>query len=193
MNLPETACVSVQAPSPMPFDLGGFHWGDDLQFDSSTGEMDVDNGFKRSSRMLLENVIREGLMGECGYRAREILIFGFGQGAMVGLQTAAEMGEDELGGVISIGGILPSSLPLSALDRKSRTPIIVCKGSRGSAVTDSAIAKLKDIFEFVEIKEWKKAGDGMPNNAGEMLPIMQFFARRLRSMRGVPAGSVELT
>ena len=193
LSLPETACISVQAPNPLPFDLGGFHWGDDLIFDQNTGDMDTDTGFKKSTKLILQDIIREGLMSKCGYKAREIMIFGFGQGGMVGLQAAAELEDDELGGVISIGGILSLSLPLKALEKKNKTPILICKGSRGSAVTDSASTRLKDTFEFVEIKEWKKNGDGMPSNREEMLPIMQFFARRLRSTRGIPAGSVELS
>lgn len=193
LSLPETACIALQAPNPLPFELGGFHWGDDLIFDQSTGEMDLDTGFKISIRILVDGIIRGALISKCGYKAREIMIFGFAQGGMVGLQAAAEFEGEELGGVISIGGVLSLSLPLKALDKKSKTPILVCKGSRGSAVTDSAKSKLKDAFNFVEIKEWKKTGDGMPSNREEMLPIMQFFARRLRSTRGVPAGSVELT
>lgn len=193
LSLPETACIAVQAPKPLPFDLGGFHWGDDMIFDENTGEMDIDTGFKASTRMLLGDVIREGLISKCGYKPREIIIFGFGQGGMVGLQVAAELKGEELGGVVSIGGVVSLSLSLGALRKKSRTPVLVCKGSRGSVVTSGAISKLKDAFEFVEIKEWNKKGDGMPSNREEMLPIMQFFARRLRSTRGVPAGSVELT
>lgn len=164
-----------------------------MVFDQNTGEMDVDTGFRVSTRLLLDVVIREGLIGKCGYKAREILIFGFAQGGMVGLQAAAEFGDDELGGIISIGGFLSLSVPLKAFEKKCKTPVLVCKASRGSAVTDSAVAKLKDVFEYAEIKEWKRIGDGMPSNREEMLPIMQFFARRLRSTRGVPTGSVELT
>ncbi|KAH9882645.1 hypothetical protein J1614_000881 [Plenodomus biglobosus] len=193
LNLPETACIAVQAPAPLPFDLGGFHWGDDMVFDQNTGEMDVDTGFKASMRLVLGSVIREGLMKNCGYTAREIIIFGFAQGGMVGLQTAAELEGEELGGVISVGGGLPLSLSLKAQERKSKTPVLVCKASRNSAVTDSAVSKIKGVFDYVEIKEWARKGDGMPSNREEMMPIMQFFARRLRSMRGVPAGSVELT
>jgi predicted esterase len=155
--------------------------------------MDVDTGFKISTRIILDGIIRGALISKCGYKGREIMIFGFAQGGMVGLQAAAEFEGEELGGVISVGGVLPLSLPLKALDKKSKTPILVCKGSRGSAVSDSAVSKFKDAFEFVEVKEWKKTGDGMPSNREEMLPIMQFFARRLRSTKGVPAGSVELT
>jgi predicted esterase len=190
LNLPETACIAVQAPSPLPFDLGGAHWGDDMVFDQNTGEMDMDTGFTKSTRLVLDTIIREGLLGKCGYKAREIVIFGFAQGGMVALQAAAEMEGEELGGIVSIGGPLSSSVTLRA--KKSRTPVLVCKASRKSAVGDSAISKLKDAFEFVEIKEWKRVGDGMMSNREEMMPIMQFFARRLRSMRGVPEGSVEL-
>jgi predicted esterase len=193
LNLPETACIAVQAPNPVPFDFGGMHWGEDMIFDSSTGELDMDTGLEKSTKLLLDDVIRKGLIETCGYKAREIMIFGFAQGGMVGLEVAAEFYGEELGGVISIGGPLSQSLPLKALEKKSKTPVLVCKANKKSAVTDSAVSKLKDAFEYVEIQEWKKNGDGMPSSREEMLPIMQFFARRLRSTKGVPAGSVELS
>jgi len=146
--------------------------------------MDVDTGFKSSTRMVLDEVIRKGLVEKCCYKPREIMIFGFAQGGIVGLQVAAEVGEGELGGVISIGGTISSSIPFAALDKKSGTPVIVCKGSRNSTVTPSAIQKIKDIFELVEIKEWKKIGDGMPSNRDEMLPIMQFFCKEATEHEG---------
>jgi predicted esterase len=193
LNLPETACIAVQAPSLLPFDLGGFHWGDDMIFDHRTGEMDMDTGFKTATRLVLNTVIQEGLISKCGYKAREIIIFGYAQGGMVGLQVAAEHDGEELGGVISVGGPLSLSVPLTALSRKTKTPVLVCKASKGSAITIEVISRIKGTFEFVEVKEWRKSGDGMPSNREEMTPIMQFFSRRLRSTRGVPAGSVELT
>ncbi|KAI4949520.1 hypothetical protein J4E91_005259 [Alternaria rosae] len=191
LNLPETACIAIQAPNPLPFDLGGMHWGEDMIFDSTTGEMDMDTGVQKATLLVLDQVVREGLIGKCGYKAREIMIFGFAQGGMVALQIAAQL-EDELGGVISIGGPLSQSVPLKALEKKSKTPVLICKADKKSAVTDSATTKLKDAFQYIEFKEWKKNGDGMPSSRDEMLPIMQFFARRLRSTRGVPAGSVEI-
>jgi predicted esterase len=193
LNLPETACIAVQAPNGLIMDIGGFQWGDDLVMDQSNGELDMDSGFKAATRLILERVIRDSLIGKCGYKAREIMLFGFAQGGMAGLQAAAELGGSELGGVVSIGGGLSLSLPLKALNKKSKTPVLVCRASRGSKVTDSAVSKLKDAFEHVEVKEWKRNGDGMMSNREEMMPIMQFFARRLLSRRGVPAGSVELT
>jgi predicted esterase len=176
----------------MPFDLEGFHWGDDILFDQERGEMELDTGFSRSTKLLLEEVIRATLVQKCGYKQREIMVFGFGQGGMVAVNVAAEMGSEELGGVISIGGILPEKAPLPEVGKKSGTPVLLCKGNRNSVVKENNIRRLKDTFEFLEVKEWKKIGDGMPNSRDEMLPIMQFFARRLRSLKGVPKGSVEI-
>jgi predicted esterase len=193
LNLPETACIAVQAPNALILDVGGYQWGDDLVMDQSNGELDMDTGFKAATRLILDRVIREGLINKCGYKAREIMIFGFAQGGMAGLQAAAEFEGSELGGVISIGSGVSHSLPLKALDKKSKTPVLVCRASKNSKVTDSAVSKLKDVFDHVEVKDWKRNGDGMMSNREEMMPIMQFFARRLLSRRGVPSGSVELT
>jgi len=176
----------------MLLDIGGFNWGDDIVVDQRTGEMDMDTGFKAATRVLLERVVREGLIGKCGYKAREIIVFGFAQGGMAGLQVAAEFEGSELGGVVSIGGGMSSSLPLKALEKKSKTPVLVCRASKNSKVTDSAVSTLRDVFEYVEVQDWKRNGDGMMSSREEMMPIMHFFARRLLSRRGVPEGSVEI-
>jgi predicted esterase len=139
-------------------------------------------------------MIQNVLVEKCGYEYREILLFGFGQGGMLALKVAAELGgEHELGGVVSIGGSLPASTSIRDLSAKSRTPVLLCHGFRQSSVRDEHIDKIKDTFEFVEVKEWRKTGDGMPSNREEMMPIMMFWSRRLRSRRGVPEGSVELS
>jgi predicted esterase len=144
-------------------------------------------------KLVLEKVVKATLIEKCGYKGREIVLFGFGQGGMVALSLANEMGHEELGGVVCIGGALPSSTAVTTDGKKGKTPIIVCKGNKNSAVKDKDIQRLKDSFGFLELKEWTKSGDAMPASREEMLPIMQFFARRLRSMRGVPSGSVELS
>ncbi|KAI9759647.1 MAG: hypothetical protein M4579_002215 [Chaenotheca gracillima] len=194
LNLPETVCISVQAPTPLPFDLGGFHWGDDIQFDQASGAMELDTGFERTKRVLGKVVIQQGLLERCGFRRRDIVMFGFGQGGMaaLGVTLSLEASEGgELGGVVSIGGTAPTSV--KGADRKAKTPVLVLGGSTKTQVTASALSRLRDSFEFLEYKKWAKEGDGMPRNREEMLPIMQFFARRLRSLKGVPEGSVELT
>ncbi|KAK3110137.1 hypothetical protein LTR53_015878 [Teratosphaeriaceae sp. CCFEE 6253] len=196
LNLPETACLAIQGPAGL-MDLDGFHWGDDIIFDSNNGGLDPDGGF-RLSTALLKGLVEEDLMGKCGFRAREIVVFGLGQGGMAGLslavalhQSAKSPSEAELGGVISIGAGLPAEAP-AALVNKSKTPVHISAGTRDSAVTPSSEDKLKHVFDFVDVKRYRRPGDTMPRDRDEMLPIMQFFARRLRSTKGVPAGSVEL-
>ena len=188
LSLPETTCISMQAPTPLPFELGGFHWGDDIQFDQATGNMDFDTGFSKAIKILKQEIVEDGLVGKCGYKHREIMFFGFGQGAMAAIAAAASM-DEELGGIISIGGPLPAS-NMSA--KAVKTPPLILGGSSNTLITKTAITNLEASFQNVEYRRWSKSGDGMPQNREEMLPIMRFFARRLKSRKGVPEGSVEI-
>lgn len=140
--------------------------------------------------MVWEQVVNGGLVERCGYQPRDVMILGFGQGAMVALQLAALKPEMEFGGIIAIGGRLPSLA--SGAGGKAKTPVLVLGGSRSTQVTRSAVDVLKARFGEVEYVKWVKAGDSMPANREEMVPIMQFFARRLKSRAGVPEGAVEL-
>ncbi|KAJ5104604.1 hypothetical protein NUU61_001951 [Penicillium alfredii] len=211
LQLPETTVVTVQAPAPLPFDLGGFHWGDDVAFDTGTGGLDMDAGLTRSTATLVDDVIRGCLLGKCGYALREIIVLGFGQGGMAGLVAARELGlgrgsseqQDQLqqqqqqqqtgalAGVISIGA--PYPLSGSRAGAKNRSPVLLVAGRDSVAVSDAAVRRTEEVFEFVELSRYARKGDGMPSNRDEMLPVMQFFARRLRSRQGVPEGSVEIT
>ncbi|KAH9822087.1 putative hydrolase [Teratosphaeria destructans] len=197
LNLPETACISVQGPANL-LDLDGFHWGDDIIFDSGNGGLDADAGFKLSTA-LLKGLIEDDLMETCGYKAGEIVVFGFGQGGMLALMTALAIhnlpkspSQTELGGVISIGAGLPAEAP-AALVNKCKTPVLVCAGAGESAVTDTSEDKLKRLFEHVEIRRYRRPGDSMPRDRDEMMPVMQFFSRRLKSVKGVPEGAVEIS
>lgn len=193
LNLPETACISIQGPTPLPFGLGGYHWGDDILLDQASGKMDFDTGFTRATEMLKSKVITDSLINKCGYTPRQILFFGYGQGGMAALAVAKLLDADELGGLVSVGGPLPVSAKLQTMQNKAKTPLLVAGGSSQSLVTSLAVKTLKETFEAVQIVQWNRPGDGMPNDRSEMLPIMGFFARRLRSAAGVPSGAVELT
>jgi predicted esterase len=196
LNLPETVSISIQGPNSIPPIFTGsespaFHWGDDVLVDENRGEIELDAGFKTIQKILLEDVIKESLMKKCGYPARNILFFGFGQGGMAALHVAASS-ELEFGGVVSIGGRLSSGNGSGSGSGKSKTPVMVLGGSRSAQVTRSAIDALKARFVDVEYVKWEKAEDSMPRNREEMLPVMKFFARRLRSRAGVPEGAVEV-
>lgn len=171
----------------------------------------MDAGFTRSTNTIIKEVIVDTLLKKCGYRGRDIVVFGIGQGGMVGLEVARHFrtslgggdgdGDKELGGVVSIGAPvgLSGKAPASGTGSgKSRTPVLIVAGKedggeRSTAVTAAGVRRTKEWFEFVEVSRYKRRGDGMPRNAEEMRPVMEFLARRLRSYKGVPEGSVELS
>ncbi|KAK2811451.1 hypothetical protein FQN50_002074 [Emmonsiellopsis sp. PD_5] len=202
MRLPETTCIALQAPTQLPFELPGYHWGDDILFDPD--KLDADPGFTRATRTIVEEVILQVLVRKLGYRSREILIFGYGQGASVGLSVAMEvargaLGDDsdkELGGVVGVGGVVPlSAIREDGRAGKAPTPVLLV-GGRGpeSALSEVGEARTRNVFGDVEVVRWAgRRGDGMPSNREEMFPIMRFLARRLRSRAGVPEGSVEVS
>jgi predicted esterase len=192
MRLPETVGLSVRAPFGLPFDLGGYHWGDDIVFDQATDVIDVDVGFGKAVKIIAQDVIKDGLIAKCGFKPRQIVLFGFGQGGFVALGVARSM-DEELGGVISIGGALSSTEKASDTEKKVKTPVLVIKGRTKSALKDSDVQRVKDNFEFATLRETSKPGDNMPASREDMLPIMQFFGRRLLSMKGVPKGSIPLS
>ncbi|CAG8961785.1 hypothetical protein HYFRA_00006328 [Hymenoscyphus fraxineus] len=218
LNLPETACLAIQGLHPIPqifldsepstgvassgvassgVASSAFHWGDDVLIDEGKGEIEMDSGFEKT-REVLGSVVRM-LMEGCGFPARNILFYGFGQGGMAALCLISSSSSPnpppplstlEFGGVISIGGRLPSSSTSSSA--KCKTPILVCGGSNSTQITRQAIDGLKERFGTVEYVRWEKRGDSMPGSREEMLPLMRFFARRLRSRVGVPEGAVEV-
>ena len=191
LNLPETTCISLQGPMPMPFDIGGFHWGNDIIFSQSSHalDMDVDAGFSKSVAIIREKVIENGLIKHCGYSPREIMLFGFGQGGMAALGAAASIA-DELAGVVTTGGPFPPSAIKDAAS--TSTPVLLLGGASNTIVTRQKVDETKAIFKSMEYHKFSRSGDGMPTNRDEMLPVMRFFAHRLRSQSGVPEGSHEI-
>lgn len=160
----------------------------------------MDAGFQRSLKLLIDEVIRGVLLRKCGYQLREVMVLGLGQGGMLGLVVARELesssaaGSNETGslaGVISIGAPFPLSGRRGGA--KCRSPVLILAGRDSLVVSDEAVRRTKGVFEFVEVHRYARKGDGMPRNRDEMLPVMQFFARRLRSHQGVPEGSIEIT
>lgn len=161
----------------------------------------MDAGFSRAMRIVIEEVLVGSLVKKCGYRLREIMVLGFGQGGMLGLAVARELGRGrsdievesgrELAGVVSIGAPFP--LSGSTVGDTNRTPVLVLAGRDSVVVSDAAVRRTQGVFEFVEVARYQRKGDGMPRSREEMMPVMRFFARRLLSRQGVPEGSVEVT
>lgn len=206
--LPGVLAITVRGVSPLPPALLGlpdseaskptnhFHWGDDLTLSPSTGDLDPDPGFSKATELVLEKLIRGVLVGQCGWETSDILLFGYGQGGSLALGLASKLrgserivdvteGEQATGtafkGAVSIGGPLPMSMvPTLSTREKSRSPALVCHGRSSELLNEEALEALRK--EFVDVREvkWRKADDGMPSSREEMLPIMQFFAERLK-------------
>ncbi|KAI0407470.1 alpha/beta-hydrolase [Xylaria palmicola] len=213
VNLPGVLAISVRGVAPLPPALLGlpgtddddaaaapashFHWGDDLTLAPATGELDPDPGFSKAEQLVLGGLVRETLIGTCGWETSDILLFGFGQGGSLALGLSSRLrrgervvdvteGQNDAGtafkGVVSIGGQLPvSMIPTLSARPKARTPVLVCHGRNSESLDSDAIELLQK--EFVDVREvkWRKTDDGMPKSREEMLPIMQFFAERLRA------------
>ncbi|CAD6500399.1 BgTH12-07576 [Blumeria graminis f. sp. triticale] len=203
LALPATVSIALRAPNLIPplfsgTDVPAFHWADDLLFDPTTGAMDADAGFTRA-QTALDDVIKV-LVSDCGFHERDIYFLGFGQGATasfgwLGRAERAGSGRGGYGGVIAIGAGLPKELlswiPASPSE-KLQTPVLLCGGQTSTQVTGQVTTLIRDRVASLQYVQWKRSGDRMPQNREEMMPIMQFFARRMRSWTGVFEGAIEL-
>lgn len=162
-------------------------------------------GLETARKVLMDVVVEEVLIGKCGYPRKNILFFGYGQGGMAALYAVAATptsssqsasGSQDIsssfGGIISIGACLPSSYSVPPSSFKNRTPTLILGGSRSSNVTQDKLKKIKALYQEVEYVKWSKSHDAMPACREELLPIMSFFGRKLKSVSGVPEGALEV-
>ncbi|CAK7269286.1 hypothetical protein SEPCBS57363_003526 [Sporothrix epigloea] len=180
-----------------------FHWGDDLRLDGA-GQLDEDPGFDRAVQLVDGRLIQGVLIEKCGWRYDDVLLFGFGQGGTfaialaarvavrAGMRAATRMATEQplhktvadFKGIVAIGQAVPSAVtgaPTAA--PRSATPLLVCGAAGSEAVSVETLELLGQRLTSVEIAAWKRASkedNGMPRNRAEMLPIMQFFAKRLQ-------------
>ncbi len=199
LSLPGVLSISIQGTAPLPALLAdpagerqGYHWGDDIVF-TSGGEIDPDPGFETARRWVMEKLIGEVLVQECGWEVGDLMLFGFGQGGAVAVGLGSLLRTCEGGllggnggrafkGVVSVGGALPASMiPSGGGGGKAKTPVLVCCGRESEAVDEDAVEVLEREFEQVKVVRWARGDDGMPRSREEVLPMMQFFAERLRS------------
>ncbi|KAF5523031.1 putative hydrolase [Colletotrichum aenigma] len=211
MSLPGVLAISVRGPSPLPPSMlpdmpqqssssssptGHFHWGDDLTFDPATDDISPDPGFTKAANLVTEKLIRETLIGRCGWELSDIILFGFGQGGSLALGLASQLrlgpkvvdvtdggqkagkavDEGTLKGVLSIGGPLPHSMiPTVTTRGKSKTKACLVQ------LDDDAFDEVKEEFLDVRVVRWKRKDVAMPRDREEMFPLMKFFAECLKS------------
>ncbi|KAF6845094.1 phospholipase carboxylesterase superfamily [Colletotrichum musicola] len=207
VSLPGVLSIAVRGPSPLPPSMlpdttpvpspgagaGHFHWGDDITFDPDADGLSPDPGFSKAATLVTERLIRETLIGRCGWELSDIILFGFGQGGSLALGLASQLrlgpkvvdvsegrqrsaDEGTLKGVVSIGGPLPHSMiPTVSTRGKSKTKVCLVQ------VDDDAFDEVKDEFLDVRVVRWKRKDVAMPRDREEMFPIMKFLAECLKS------------
>lgn len=95
---------------------------------------------------------------------------------MAALAMVASWNETEFGGVISIGGSLPSHVELPQTV-KAVTPALILRARLG-AIHGSAFERIKNTFLTVDVETREGAHDTIPETPDALRPILEFFAHR---------------
>ena len=168
-NLAESAFILMRGLRAVSEGNSGYHWADLDEGDS---------GFIHTSRMILEDVVRDGLMAKCSFQPQNIVILGHGQGGMVALAAAATWHGIELGGVISIGGPMPTYTQLES-NLKAKTPALILGGALGE-MNAAALQQIQENFISADIHIQHGAHDMIPESQEQLKQLWAFFAHRLR-------------
>ncbi|CAJ0554062.1 Ff.00g125740.m01.CDS01 [Fusarium sp. VM40] len=196
LNLPGVMAISVRGTSVLPAaimgdDTPGYYWGDDLTIDPNTGDIATDSGFEKARAAVMDKLIRGVLVEKCGWETSDVIFFGFGQGGSLALGLASSLDKESrvtdvtdgdkpeanrFKGAVSLGGPLPQSMVSTVTNRsKSRTSVLICQ------LYDDDVDAVKSEFEDVKVVQWQRREVGMPISRDEVLPLMQFFADKLKS------------
>ena len=168
---PETSYVLLRGLEAVPTPNSGYHWADPAS--------EWDGGFLRASEAILVKIIKSSLIARCGFSPRDILLLGHGQGGMAALATAALWEDVELGGVVSIGGPLPSYVHSATSTRKIQTPALALGGSLGD-LSPHVLNCIKSRFAYTDICIRTGIYDTVPEDEESMAPLLAFLAHRLR-------------
>lgn len=165
----ESAFILLRGLQPIEAGNSGYHWAD------VNGAMD--EGFISTSRVILEDIIQDGLMAKCSFHPRDIVVLGHGQGGMAALAAMASWNCVEFGGVVSFGGPMPGYVQLP-LNVKAKTPALVYGGTRGD-ITPAALQQIQENFSFTDHYVPPSGHDTIPETDTEIAPLLGFFAHRL--------------
>ena len=171
---PESAFILLRGLQPIEPGNSGYHWAD------ANGT--VDEGFINTSRVILGDIIQDGLMARCGFQPRDIVVLGHGQGGMAALAAIACWNCIEFGGVVSFGGPMPKYVQLP-LNVKAKTPALIYGVARGD-ITPTVLRQIRKVFSFTNHHIPASEHDTVPLSDEEMAPLLEFFAHRLRREDG---------
>ena len=166
---PKSAFILLRGLQSIEPGNSGYHWAD------ANGT--VDGGFINTSRVILEEIIQNGLMAKCSFRPRDIVILGHGQGGMAALAATASWNCIEFGGVVSFGGPMPGYVQLPS-NVKAKTPTLIYGGARGD-ITPAALQQIQENFSFTDHHVPPSGHDTVPVSNKEIAPLLEFLAHRL--------------
>jgi predicted esterase len=133
--------------------------------------------FALSTEQVGVNVITDVLIKKCGFRARDIALVGHDEGGSAALAVAAACCDTEFGGVVSIGGILPSDFP-NGLPQGDRSPthVLLLGGSLGD-VNNREVLRIETAFAATT--KAQKVGKWDDFNEIEDAKLKEFLAHQL--------------
>ncbi|KAL8822881.1 MAG: hypothetical protein Q9191_006393 [Dirinaria sp. TL-2023a] len=131
-----------------------------------------DHTFGRTCWMLLLDVIRDCLILKCGFKTRQIVILGHGQGGTAALMAVSLWGSTQFAGVIAIGS------PRLTLD--CQTPALQLGNFPESNTTNAVLPQITGSNHLIPA-DMQNLADITPElSEGLLQPINEFFAHRLR-------------
>lgn len=170
-EFPESVFLLLRAFQPSSSGKSGHQYTHKAEAEHSG----VETGFLKESATILADAFKNGLIAKCHFPPRNIIILGHCHGGTAALATAASWDEVELGGVISVGGVMPA-FTTSAI--KAKTPALILSGALGN-INDAALRQIKEHFTYVESDIRRPSNDDIPK-AENLGILVDFFAHRLR-------------
>jgi phospholipase/carboxylesterase len=152
-HLPDTLFIAPDAPEMIPGMPNGYQWFPIPYIDGSSEE-ESERGMDAAVEDL--NSFLDALMVDEDVLPEQVVLFGFSQGAMMGLHIAPRR-EDELAGVVAIAGRLLRP-DLLADEVVGRSPILLVHGDQDDVVPPQSLqlaaealqeAGWKDVFAHV--------------------------------------------
>jgi predicted esterase len=101
--------------------------------------------FVSSTKQIGLEVITDVLVRKCGFKPRDIAIVGHDQGGSAALAVAAACWKTKFGGVVTIGGALPSDFPDLVDGVKSLTHVLLLGGKLGD-IDNKEAARIGRVF-----------------------------------------------
>ncbi len=134
-------------------------------------------GLSAMVRTVLVNTVKNGLVENCHFPPRSIIVVGHMVGGTAALAAATVWNKVELGGIVSVGGPMSTDNQL-AQNVKTVTPALILGGILGN-FNASALQSIQDTFTHFNSELRPGADDKVPG-LGELKPLLDFIAHRLR-------------